>query len=114
MYDGLTAGAAGATVSAIASIYNTGAWYANKIFDAGVEEMDTARTLRDLDTNWAQYYEQNKEVLDTVGFIGGSFIPGGAAIKLLRLAQKLVNLLVRLVGCLGLLRTGNRPQWKPD
>lgn len=79
---------AGAVVSGMASIYNTGAYYANKVFGADIEQVDTYRKLQEFDNNWANYYEANKGVLDTVGFIGGAFIPGGAALKGLKLAQQ--------------------------
>ncbi|TXH10781.1 MAG: hypothetical protein E6R04_04350 [Spirochaetes bacterium] len=86
--EGFLPSVAGATVSGLASLYNTGAWYANKVFDAGAEEIDTAKVLADVDVNWAKYYKENQGVLDTVGFIGGSFIPGGLAVKALKGVQK--------------------------
>lgn len=84
--DAATAGVAGATVSALTSIYNTGVEVAN-VFGADVQKADTARILADVDQNWAKYYQENQGVIDTVGFIGGSFIPGGLALKGLQLAR---------------------------
>lgn len=80
MYDAATAGTAGAVVSGLSSIYNTGVAVAN-VFGAEAERIDTARVLGDVNANWRQYYEENAQVIDTVGFIGGAFIPGGIALK---------------------------------
>lgn len=84
--DAATAGTAGAVVSALGSIYNTGAEVAN-LFGADIQKADTAQILGNVDQNWAQYYKDNANVIDTVGFIGGSFIPGGLALKGLQLAR---------------------------
>jgi hypothetical protein len=81
-----TAGTAGAVTSALAGFYNTGVSVAN-FFGAQAKEMDTARVLGDINKNWQTYYETNKDVLDTVGFIGGSFIPGSIALKGLQAAK---------------------------
>jgi hypothetical protein len=86
VYDAATAGTAGAVVSGLASIYNTGVRAAN-LFGAQAEEIKTAEVLGNVDSNWRQYYEENAQVIDTVGFIGGSFIPGGIALKGLQLAR---------------------------
>lgn len=86
MYDAATAGTAGATMSALASFYNTGVSVAN-LFGAKAEEMDTGEVLKRIDHKWADYYEENKAPLDTIGFIGGAFIPGGIALKGLQLAR---------------------------
>lgn len=80
--DALTAGTAGAVVSGLASIYNTVTTPA-RMMGAEVEEIDTVKVLENVNANWARYYEDNKGVIDTVGFIGGSFIPGGLAVKAL-------------------------------
>jgi hypothetical protein len=85
--DALTAGTAGAVVSGLGSIYNTGVWASNSIFGTQAEELDTAKVLGDVNQNWRTYYEDNKDVIDTVGFIGGSFIPGGLAVKGLNAAR---------------------------
>lgn len=86
VYDAATAGTAGAVVSGLASLYNTGVQAAN-LFGAGAEEIKTAEVLGSVDSNWRQYYEQNAQVIDTVGFIGGAFIPGGIALKGLQMAR---------------------------
>lgn len=70
----------GAVISGMSSIYNTGVDAAN-FFGADAERIDTQRAITDFDQNWGDYYKQNKSVVDTVGFIGTSFIPGGLAVK---------------------------------
>lgn len=78
--DALTKGTGGALVSGWSALYNTGVDGYN-YFGGHAERMDTARTLTEFDTRWGQYYKENAQVIDTVGFIGGSIIPGGLAVK---------------------------------
>lgn len=85
--DALTAGSAGAAVSAIAGFYNTAAWGVSKLSGNEVEEMNVAETLDGLNKNWADYYRQNSDAIDFVGFVGGSLIPGTAAMKGLQLTR---------------------------
>ncbi len=85
--DAMTAGAAGAVVSGLGSIYNTGVWASNSVFGTTAEELDTGKVLGQVNTDWQRYYDENKDVIDTVGFIGGSFIPGGIAVKGLNAAR---------------------------
>lgn len=85
--DNTTALVAGATVSALASFYNTGVAAVN-VFGADAEEMSVANTLGDMNSNWQRYYEEHPTVVDTVGFIGGSFAPGTIALKGMQLAKK--------------------------
>lgn len=86
LYDAATAGTAGAVTSGLLSLYNTGVAVAN-VFGAEAEEIKTAEVLGDIDANWKKYYEENAQVIDTIGFIGGSFIPGLTALKGLQLAR---------------------------
>lgn len=85
--DALTAGTAGAVVSGLGSIYNTGVYASNALFDTRLKELETGAVLANVNKDWARYYAENKGVIDVVGFIGGSFIPGGLAVKGLKLAQ---------------------------
>src|SRR6266404_9619313 len=85
--DAVTKGAPAALLSGVASIYNTGVSVAN-YFGADAERIDVANTLTSLDQNWGDYYKQNQSVIDTAGFIAGSFIPGGIAVKGLQLARR--------------------------
>lgn len=97
--DAITAGTAGAVVSGLSAIYNTGVAAAN-VFGADLEEVQTAKVLGNIDQNWAAYYKENQSVIDTVGFIGGAFIPGGVAVKALNLARtgKNVGAVGRVLG----------------
>lgn len=71
---------AGALVSGLGSIYNTGVAAANAL-GASAEEIDTFTQLESLDSNWAEYYKQNASAIDIAGFIGTSLLPGGLAVK---------------------------------
>jgi hypothetical protein len=79
-----------AITSGVSSIYNSGA-AAGNFFGADIEEMNTASTLAAFDSDFAQYYQQNKESIDLVGFIGSSLIPGFAGIKALNLGQNVLR-----------------------
>lgn len=81
-----TAGLTGAVISGFGSIYNTFASGANAL-GADVEKIDTYRKLQELDTGWAEYYKGNQNAIDTVGFVGTSFIPGTVGIKALNAAR---------------------------
>ena len=83
-FDNITGAVAGSVASAVTSLYNTGAYYSNAVFGSDLEQLDTARVLNDVNANWGTYYKDHKEVLDTVGFIGGSFAPGMLAVKALK------------------------------
>lgn len=78
--DALQYGVGAAVISGLGSIYNTGAAGLNAL-GADVQQIDTYNKLQEMDTNWADYYKQNKMAIDTVGFIGTSFIPGTLAVK---------------------------------
>lgn len=68
------------------SLYNTatsvGAW-------AGISEgpHDTGAWIASIDDDLGQYYNQNRDSVDLVGFIAASFIPGIAGIKILNAGQ---------------------------
>jgi hypothetical protein len=97
--DALTAGTAGAVVSGLGSIYNTFAAGANAL-GADVDTIDTYSALQSVDDNWAEYYKNHQNVIDTAGFIGTSLIPGGIAIKGLNMlrAGEGVGVLGRALG----------------
>lgn len=97
--DAMTAGVAGTLVSGWAGIYNTGVAVA-RVFDPTVEEMNVAATLAQQDQSWADYYKENQGVIDTAGFIAGSILPGGAAVKALNVARsgKNVGMAGRVLG----------------
>ena len=83
----MTMGAGAAVVSGIQSIYNTGVDLTNKVFGTENTRANVAKTLNEVDASWGAYYEKNKDVIDTAGFVAGSLIPGTLAIKGLKLAQ---------------------------
>jgi hypothetical protein len=75
-----SAGATAAAYSGLGSIYNTAASGLNAI-GADIEHIDTYKKLQEIDDNWAQYYKDNQNAIDVVGFIGSSLIPGTLGIK---------------------------------
>lgn len=82
----LTAGAAGAVISGLGSIYNTAAAGLNAL-GGDVQSINTEEALRNIDDSWGTYYKQNQNAADVAGFIGTSLIPGMAGIKALNLAR---------------------------
>lgn len=70
-----------ALLSGLSSIYNTGA---NLL---GAEKFDVEQYLNASDEHWGAYYAANKELVDTVGFVAVSALPGGLAVKGLQLAK---------------------------
>ncbi len=85
--DAITIGAPTAALSGFDSIYNTGVDVAN-FFGAHADRIDTQKQITDIDQNWGTYYAENKNVIDTVGFIGASLLPGGLAVKGLNLLRR--------------------------
>jgi len=82
----LTAGATGAVISGLGSIYNTFASGAN-LLGADVAQINTQEQLNEIDQSWGNYYKQNQNAIDVAGFIGGSLIPGTLGIKALNAAR---------------------------
>ena len=80
-----------AVVSGIASIYNTFADYTN-MAGGSMDMIDVNRVLQSYDDNWYKYYKENQQLVDVAGFVGGSFLPGGLAVKGLRALQTAKNL----------------------
>lgn len=85
--DALTKGVGSAALSGIYGIVNTGVDLSNKVFGTTFERADTSETLHNLDTNWGDYYDKNKDVADAGGFIAASLLPGTIAVKGLKLLQ---------------------------
>lgn len=82
----LSAGATGAVISGLGSIYNTFASGAN-LLGADVSLINTQEQLNEIDQNWGNYYKQNQNAIDVAGFIGSSLIPGTLGIKALKAAR---------------------------
>lgn len=71
---------AGSVISGLGSIYNTAITIPNAL-GASIDEINTYETLRSYDDQWANYYKENQTAIDVAGFIAGSILPGGLAIK---------------------------------
>lgn len=81
-------GVAGSAVSAVASFVNTGIALGNALGGES-EYVDTEEAIaKTLGQNAAEYYSANSAVVDTVGLIGGSLLPGLGAIKAARMLSK--------------------------
>lgn len=74
-------GTEAAAISGFLSIYNTVVDYAGK------EAVQAETFIRQRDGQLADFYVANQEVIDNVGFLGSSMLPGTAAVKALKLAQ---------------------------
>lgn len=84
--DFLQYGLADSAISAGLSFANTGIALGNA-FGADMEQLDTEDTINDmLGEDYATYYRDNSDLVDTVGLVAGSFIPGLAGVKLARAA----------------------------
>lgn len=78
--------------SAANSFYNSGLAVTN-VFRGlqgreDLEYRDTGKWISDMDDDLGEYYEENKDMADLAGFIGGSFIPGLGGVRLLGAGQK--------------------------
>lgn len=71
----------GALASGFASVYNTAASF------VGADKVDVAEWLDKNDADMGEYYRANKDLVDTVGFVATSLVPGGIALKGLQLAK---------------------------
>lgn len=79
IYNSVTKGSQAAAISGALSIYNSFLFKEN--------EKDIEQEIRKYDNSIGDYYAENKEVIDIVGFVGASFVPGGLGIKALNLAR---------------------------
>lgn len=79
IYNSISKGVPAAAISGALSIYNSFLFKEN--------EKDIEQTIRNYDNAIGDYYAENKEVIDIVGFVGASFVPGGLGIKGLQLAR---------------------------
>jgi hypothetical protein len=70
-----------------ASFYNSAIALGNW-FGAGAEELKTDTWITSIDANLGQYYSQNREAADLVGFIAVGFMPGLAGVKMLNAGQR--------------------------
>lgn len=102
--DVVTMGVPIAVHSALLSFYNTGVetanWFGRKsgLYEGNIEERSMEKDLQEADEsgNLLQYYQQHAQGLEAGGLVLGSFAPGLAAVKALKLMQE-----ARLAGALG-------------
>ena len=73
-------------ISGSIGLYNTGVAVTN-VLGGNVEEANTSDVIASYDDNLSSYYERNKGLVDTSGFIMGSIIPGIAGVKGLQFGQ---------------------------
>jgi hypothetical protein len=85
--DAVTKGAPAAILSGLYGFANTGIDLSNKLFRTSADRLDVAETLYKVDRNWGDYYAENKDAIDTVGFVAASIVPGTLAVKGLKLLQ---------------------------
>jgi len=86
--------AVGSIISGGNSIYNSAVTVANWM-GAGMEEAKAGDVMAKLDSNLADYYEENKTGMDTLGFLATSFIPGMAGVKVFNAGQKALNVAMK-------------------
>lgn len=79
--DALSKGVGSAAISGGLSVYNTFLDY------TGREAVKAEDVINQYDAQWGNYYQDNQETIDFAGFVGTSFVPGGAGMKALKLAQ---------------------------
>lgn len=68
-----------AAISGALSIWNS--------FRPAADEINIADAITRIDSSMGDYYQNHKEAVDMVGFVGTSFIPGLAGVKALKLAS---------------------------
>jgi hypothetical protein len=79
-----------AVLSGANSFYNSAVTVGNWM-GADIKENDTGSWISGLDSDLGQYYSENKDAVDTAGFIMGSFVPGLGGVKLLNAGQKALS-----------------------
>lgn len=55
------------------------------------EHINLGKWLTDYDSDFAQYYRENAQSVDTWGFVASSFVPGISGIKALNLGQRAIT-----------------------
>lgn len=78
----------GAALSGINSFYNTAVWAGNMFSDEGAKYRDTRDWIQAFDYDMAQYYDENRQAVDLVGFVATSFVPGLGGVKVLNAGAK--------------------------
>lgn len=73
-------------ISGANQLYNIAPDVGN-FFGGDFERVDTAQVIADLDSDLGQFYNENKESADLVGFIASSLVPGLGGVKMLKAGQ---------------------------
>ena len=73
-------------ISGANQLYNAPADIGN-LFGADLERSDTYDVISDFDENLGNYYLENKDAADMVGFLASSLVPGTAGVKALKAGQ---------------------------
>jgi len=73
------------------SFYRTAQSVGNFVSGSDAPVRDTGAWISSYDSDLGKYYQDNREGIDTVGFLLGSAIPGTLGIKTLGVAQKAAN-----------------------
>ena len=71
-------------------LYNVPADIGN-LFGADIERSDTAELISGLDSNLGEFYKENQEGADLVGFMASSLIPGLGGVRVLNAGQKALS-----------------------
>lgn len=77
-----------ASLSAVNSFYNTAVWAGNMFSDEGAKYRDTRDWIASFDEDMGQYYNQNRQAADLLGFVVGSFVPGLGGVKVFNAGAK--------------------------
>ena len=83
---------ASAALSGVNSFYNTAVWAGNMFSDKDAEYRDTRDWIASFDDNLGDYYQDNRQAADLVGFVATSFVPGLGGVKVLNAGMKALNL----------------------
>lgn len=75
-------------MSGINSFYNTGVWAGNWFSDKDAQYRDTRKWIASYDENMAQYYDENRQAADLIGFVATSFVPGLGGVKVFNAGAK--------------------------
>ena len=96
--------ATASVVSGAAQLYNTAVATGN-FFGGDFEEARTDQLMASIDSDLGTFYAQHQQGVDLAGFVVGSFVPGGLAIKAARAAARTGMVGSNIAKATGLLET---------
>lgn len=79
---------ASAALSGVNSFYNTAVWAGNMFSDKEAQYRDTRDWISSFDENLGDYYQDNRQAADMIGFVATSFVPGLGGVKVFSAATK--------------------------